>query len=230
MTRIRLEFTKGEAVGFISHLDTMKTFERAIRRAALPIAFSEGFNPHPKMSFGSALAVGVTSDTEYVDLELSRPVAAGEVKEVLSANLPPGFKINNAVEVPQEAPALMAILNRADYLVAGKLTGSWSQEQMDQALTEILRIEEVVIEKWSKKGLKEVNLRPGILSLSGSLADDGVKIEMSVMAGSERNIRPEEVVAALVKYQHLPVDPQGVKIHRKRLYISRDNQVLSPME
>ncbi|MDA8235290.1 MAG: TIGR03936 family radical SAM-associated protein [Clostridia bacterium] len=230
MTRIRMEFAKGDGVRFVSHLDTMKTFERAIRRAALPIAFSEGFNPHPKLSFGSALAVGVTSDGEYVDIELSRAVAAGEVMKALNASLPPGFRISKAAEVSQEAPALMAVLNRADYLVTGKITGSWSQAQMEQVILEFLQRDEAVIEKWSKKGAKEVDLRPGILNLSGGLENDTVRLEMSVMAGSEKNIRPEEVIAALVKYQNLPIDPQGVKIHRKRLYIFKDNKVLSPME
>jgi len=230
MTRIRVEFAKTDQVRFVSHLDTMKTFERAIRRAGLPIAFSEGFNPHPKISFGSALAVGVTSDGEYVDLEFSQPLIASEVQEALNENLPPGFRITRSRVIPPEAPALMAILNRADYLVTGMLTVPWTQAQLEHAITDIMQRKEVTVEKWSKKGPKQVDLRPGILQLSGFLDNNRVNIEMSVMAGSERNIRPEEVMAALVNYAGLPADPRGIRIHRRRIYIDQDTKILSPME
>ena len=95
--KLRALLTKGEAIRFISHLDYASLIERAIRRAKLPVAYSEGFNPHMKFSFASALAVGVTSEAEVMDVELSRPVAQPEAWDRLAAALPPGVRLGRLV-------------------------------------------------------------------------------------------------------------------------------------
>ena len=84
MATARMKFSKGEEVKYISHLDLQRTFQRALRRADIQIAYSQGFNPHPKLSFAMALAVGMTSEGEYVDVELAHPIDAKEMKERLN--------------------------------------------------------------------------------------------------------------------------------------------------
>lgn len=121
MPRFRIEFTKGDEVRFLSHLDVMKAFERAIRRAGMPIAFSEGFNPHPKMNFASALAVGVTSEAEFMDIELKENLPSAEVVKMLAKALPHGLDVKTGREVPTGAPALMSEVNRAVYQVKSTL-------------------------------------------------------------------------------------------------------------
>ena len=93
MYKYRAEITKGEEVRYISHLDYTGVIQRAICRAHLPAAYSEGFNPHMKMAFASALAMGVTSDKEYMDFEMARPLNAQEVMDRLNAHLPQGVRI-----------------------------------------------------------------------------------------------------------------------------------------
>lgn len=96
MQRIRIIYSKGEAVKYISHRDLMRAVQRAVRRAELPIAYSQGFNPHMKISWGNALKVGATSDHEEAELNFERWVKPDEVKERLNRALPKGLAIIEA--------------------------------------------------------------------------------------------------------------------------------------
>ena len=93
--KLRLRFKKEGLARFISHLDLMRTFERAFRRAELPIAFSQGFNPRPKMTFASALSVGISSSSEYLDVEFSEDVSASDVALTLNPALLDGIKVTD---------------------------------------------------------------------------------------------------------------------------------------
>ena len=99
----------------------MRAWERAFRRGAIPLAFSQGFNPHPKISFGSALAVGITSSGEYMDVELKSFREIKEIKATLENYLPLGLKVYDIVEIDPATPSLMSRINRAKYQVQGKL-------------------------------------------------------------------------------------------------------------
>jgi radical SAM-linked protein len=96
MQRIKLKYKKGEAVKFISHRDLMRTFQRAIRRAGLPIAYSQGFNPHMKISWGNALKVGATSESEYAEIQIDGWIRPHEAMAKLNAILPQGLEILEA--------------------------------------------------------------------------------------------------------------------------------------
>ena len=122
--KLRALLTKGEEIRFISHLDYAALIERAIRRAKLPVAYSEGFNPHMKFSFASALAVGVTSEAEVMDVELSRPVAQPEAWDRLAAALPPGVRLGRLVPYEGKAKSLMAAVDRAEYRVRVPYAGA----------------------------------------------------------------------------------------------------------
>jgi radical SAM-linked protein len=94
--RIRIKYTKGDEVKFISHRDLMRVFQRAVRRANMPIAYSQGFNPHMKISWGQALKVGKTSDSESAELQLENWIKPQELRERLNAQLPKGIEILEA--------------------------------------------------------------------------------------------------------------------------------------
>jgi radical SAM-linked protein len=96
MQRIKIKYTKGEEVKFISHRDLMRVFQRAIRRAEIPIAYSQGFNPHMKISWGQALKVGKTSGEEYAELNIEGWIKPRELQERLNQTLPPGIEILEA--------------------------------------------------------------------------------------------------------------------------------------
>src|SRR3974377_924526 len=98
--RLRIRFTRDETLKYIGHLDMARTWQRIVRRANLPLAYSEGFNPQPRMSFAAALPVGCTSDHEELDMVLSPPREIDEVKTQLDRALPPGMKGISSTELP----------------------------------------------------------------------------------------------------------------------------------
>ncbi|MGM9526493.1 MAG: TIGR03936 family radical SAM-associated protein, partial [Peptococcaceae bacterium] len=112
---IRMQFRKTREGRFLSHLDLMHTWERVIRRSRLPLAFSQGFNPHPKINFASACAVGTTSDGEYMDMELTEDMPLTQVKAALDQAMPPAFEVTALKVVQGKTPSLMSIITRARY-------------------------------------------------------------------------------------------------------------------
>jgi radical SAM-linked protein len=224
----RIEFSKGAEVRFLSHLELMRAFERAIRRAELPIAFSEGFNPHPKMSFSSALAVGVTCDKEYLDLELQQELNAQEVMERLNQSLPPGFKVRRCILLQKKERALMAMVAEASYKVKVSLLSPVTKEVIDEAVDRLLAKESLIIEKKAKKGSKLKEIRPGIFALKCVEANnEWAEFIFTVQAGSEGNIRPEEVLKALTEIVHLPLDLSTLVIHRAGIYTKGRKDLMS---
>ncbi len=230
MPRFRIEFSKGDEVRFLSHLDIMKAFERAIRRASIPIAFSEGFNPHPRMNFASALAVGVVSDREYLDMELKHEVDLKHIVGALSRAVPPGLRIREGKAIPREMPSLMAVVNRAVYKVTAPLKGKVQPDELAEAVADFMASSEVMITKRTKKGLREKNIRPGIIGLQARTEGDNVDFFITAVTGNEGNVRPEEVVCAFAERSGLPIDADSLYIKRTGLFIAKDGDLISPMD
>ena len=149
--KLRLRFKKEGLARFISHLDLMRTFERAFRRAELPIAFSQGFNPRPKMTFASALSVGISSSSEYLDVEFSEDVSASDVALKLNPALPEGIKVTD-VKMADEAISL-SMLNGAKYVVRLALN-EVDLEELKKSTKGLLEQKEIIIEKRTKSGKK----------------------------------------------------------------------------
>src|SRR5438067_405339 len=149
MRRLRVTFSKGEEVRYISHLDLMRTWERIMRRAAMKLAHSQGFNPRPRMVFAAPLPVGVTSEAEIVDVVLEDDLPANEFLERVTAALPPGLKLASAVEVALESPSVMASILSSDYIVDLEATGD-----VDQELARFLAMASVPYERLRKGAVK----------------------------------------------------------------------------
>jgi len=219
--RVRLCFTKGPGVRFISHLDLMRTFERALRRAALPLALTQGYHPRPKLTFASALALGATSEAEYLDVELASPVQLGDAIHRLNDVLPDALRVTAAGEVPGAARPLMAIVDTAAYELRPLWPlddGKW--ERLQSALADLLQEKTVLVERTTKSGTRQVNLRP--LILRAEVAGD--EINMLVRSGSRGNVRPDELLTLLGE------EPTQWHIHRVGLFIAREGRLSSPME
>ena len=165
LSSLRVRFIRGEEVKYISHLDMMKVFERAIRRAKLPIAYSQGFNPHPAMVFGLPLSVGVTSESEYADFEITCEMDPQEFSQKLNQNLPEGIRIS-ASNKKQTKANIMASIVSADYEILVATAEKQEHGYIKSVLDSIMSKSEVLIEKESKKGRKEVDIRPMIFELN----------------------------------------------------------------
>lgn len=184
--RIRLRFQKTGVLRFISHHDLMRLFERAIRRADVPIRMSQGFNPRPKISFPMALALGVEGIDEVVELELSRWIAPSKLQESLEAQLPSGLLIISAEPVPPKSPSRVEELV---YRIEGALPKGITREKIDEFLTG----EKFQVLREKKGGKKLFNLRSSIVSIS---LEDGVLL-LRLKPTKEGMARPDEVLDAI---------------------------------
>ena len=122
MKKLRLALNKGEELRFLSHLDYAQAVERMIRRAEIKMAYSEGFNPHMKISFSSALALGVTAAAEYIDMDVLEEDSVESIMERLYCVSPPGLEVLDGKEMPEKVKKMMAICNFAIYEVTGPIT------------------------------------------------------------------------------------------------------------
>ena len=224
---IRMQFCKTREGRFLSHLDLMHTWERVIRRSQLPLAYSQGFNPHPKINFASACAVGTTSDGEYMDMELTQELPVEQVEEMLQAVMPPAFRVSAMKVVSVKAPSLMSIIQRARYVLQLELVEEVSQEQLDAALENFWQQEEIVIYRYKKnsKDKKPVNIRPGVYELELTAEGKNALLHIQVQSGNEGNIRPEEVAYGLMA-TGMPMVQHVVRIHRQGLYVLDEKGIL----
>lgn len=225
---VRLKYSKTQEGRFLSHLDLLRTMERTFRRAGLKLAFSEGFNPHPKMSFASALAVGVTSSGEYADVELREDMSLQELRERLQEALPSALEIQEIKPI-ERGESLSARINLARYEVYAPLEDPLTEEELQRLITGLLQQPEIPVTRAGKKGPKEVNIRSGLYRLEGRAADSALILTMDVQTGSAGNVRPEEVLEALRQYGNLQTAP-GVRLHRTGLFIKEDKGIKTPLD
>jgi radical SAM-linked protein len=230
MAKIRLQITKGEAVRYISHLDYARTLERAIRRAKLPAAYSEGFNPHMKMAFASALALGVTSDAEYMDLELTGEVPVEEFTLALRRQLPQGIELRKVCPSPQQTPALMKVVNLATYTVTAMLTNG-DYERTEEAVAQFNAAAAVLYIKESPKGKREIDVKKYMANEVEITSWDGIRVQLAfaIHITPTGSVKPGEVLDVLSKEYGLPVKPDAALIHRNGLFINERQVRLTPI-
>ncbi len=161
--RMLARFYKDQSICEISHLDTLRAVQRAIRRAQIPVQYSQGFHPHMNIAFASALGVGLSSEAEWMDVPLSQEMEESTFEALLAPQMPAGMKLCEAHAVDDRYPALMSITAWADYNVCLSLTDQRSvielQEIMEQEIQN-LENQPVMAMKKSKKGIQEVDIQP----------------------------------------------------------------------
>jgi radical SAM-linked protein len=196
MQRLRLRFGRREPVRFISHLDTMRCWERALRRASVPLDYTQGFTPHPKLAVAVPLAVGVTSDSELMDIWLRKWLPPQSVMMLLRRELPHGFTVEEVWEVPAGGPALQAMVQRARY-VCSAVHGS-GLDGAQRSVEAFLRADSVVHEFERVREARSVDLRPLVHALEVSAGEEGAcGISMSLGAGQQGSARPDHLLEVL---------------------------------
>ncbi|UCH34946.1 MAG: DUF2344 domain-containing protein [Armatimonadota bacterium] len=216
MQQIVCRFAKGEAVKYISHLDLMRALERGMRRARLPLAHTEGFNPRPRVSYASALSVGHTSDAELMAVALTDPMDPTELRHTLNLNLPHGLQILQAwATPPHKRKTTLGDTDTAEYVVI--VEGALDELSLARRVDEFLARDEVWITRVREKSAKDLNLRPLVGSVTIARADAReAELHLRLRTGSSGGARPEEVLAAL------GIEGRGfrTRIHRNALYAS----------
>lgn len=182
--RVRMRFSKTGRARYISHLDLIRCFQRAVCRAKLPAAYSEGFHPHMQTSFAATLPLGFTSTAELMDLELSEAVPAEAVMERLNAVLPEGLCI-------QEAGDGILAFKKLAFARYRIMASSETPAQLHRALDAFLAQPEIITEKRTKKGgMKTVDLKPMVTAEGAAESPDGLEIRLCLPAGSSASLNP----------------------------------------
>ncbi|ADL12109.1 TIGR03936 family radical SAM-associated protein [Acetohalobium arabaticum] len=230
--KIRAKMAKGDEVKFISHLNLMNTLTRALRRARIPIKFSQGYTPRPAISFGSALAVGVVSKSEYIDFELETDFSVKKFKEDLNEELPPGIRILKVKEIPENTKSLMAVINAARYRIELKMEDTIDKSEAEEMLADFLSRDEImIIRKRRNKSDREFNLRPMVFELELlDVIDKKVVVEALIQTGSSGNLRTEELVRAFQQRYPVSDDFELTQVQRLGLYVKRGKKLLTPFE
>ena len=166
MKRLFLAITKGEEIRFLGHLDYLRTMERVVVRSGIPIAFSEGFNPHMKISLDSALAVGVTADPLYMEIKLEKDMPIEEVKECMQREMPKGMTIYHIEEAAQEWPKFVAFFNEDAYEMEGPVTEGADAEAAKEAIARFNALPSFIYQRVTPKKVREMEERisPSLLS------------------------------------------------------------------
>ncbi len=208
--KARIKFRKYGCMKFIGHLDIMRFFQKVMRRADIPIAFTGGFSPHMIMSFANPLGVGLTSDGEYFDIELTEDIDMEAAVTRMNQVVVEGIEIVNMVPISDEKKQTgMTIVAAADYRSALR-KGAFPEDWREQAKTFIAQPSIGIVKK-TKKSEKEVDIKPMIYQFE--VQDDS--IYMMVATGSVENLKPELVMQAFCQY--LGVDTETVAFAHHRL-------------
>lgn len=203
--RALIRFGKQPRLRFISHLDLQRFFQRAVNRTGLPIAWSQGFNPHPVMSFGSALALGWTSEYEVIDIKLSAPMGRKRTEDAIRAALPEDLPVIEVRMVDDRHAAPMALVKMADYRVT--LEGEGASAVVAQ-IPAFLSRETVNAVKKTKSGEKAINARPLVIDLAPTEAGFTARL----MLTERESIKPDLLIALLAEMAG--VEPPEARIHR----------------
>ena len=220
MQRLRVKFSRGEEIKFISHLDLMRCWERALRRAEIPLAYSEGFSPHPRIALASPLALGVTSEAELMDIVLTRWVSPHWFTAGVSRQLPAGIAILGVVPVAMTLPSLQSAIRSAEYRVG--LDAVMGKDAIEGAVENLLSLEELPWHHKRDTGDRRYDLRALVEDvwviewpLASSKEESSAKgvLGMTLRCDSSGSGRPEQVALAL----GITESPRSV--HRTKLVL-----------
>ncbi|WP_184676225.1 TIGR03936 family radical SAM-associated protein [Saccharothrix violaceirubra] len=235
MQRLRVRYAKRGRLRFTSHRDIARTFERALRRAGVPMAYSQGFNPHPKVSWANAAPTGVASEAEYVEVQVVEEVEPEALRAALDAALPPGLDI---LEIVQSGGGnLPERIDASRWRI--ELPGV-SPDRLEFAVAALLSATSVEVERLTKDGKRLLDVRPALVSaqVDGHSSDAGhdapglsqpCGILMTVVRQTTPTVRPDDVLSALRVVADLvpPVPAKATRMAQGRL--EDDGNLVDPL-
>jgi radical SAM family uncharacterized protein/radical SAM-linked protein len=213
--RFRVRYAKNGTTRFIGHLDLVRIFDRTLRRAGIPVAYSQGFHPHPKMSFGPPLPLGMRSVAEYVDFSLASPCR--DIGTLLARAMVEGMEVLSIRPIAEKAESLTKIITFAEYRIRCEMDGPLAGR-----IRGILDCERIMVERITKSGPKELDIRPGIRELAVTPEGDGIFMLLGLEAG--KSARPAEVADLLFERR------RTFEVIRTEQYAEMEGRRVSPME
>ncbi|MCR5608362.1 MAG: TIGR03936 family radical SAM-associated protein [Lachnospiraceae bacterium] len=239
----RIIFYKFGVMKFLGHLDIMRYFQKAFKRAKIDVSYSKGYNPHMIMSFASPLGTGLTSDGEYLDVSLNEDIDNKVLIDRLNEQMVDGMYIAGAAKLSDECKNSMSIVAAATYLVSVK--DGYNQEIyyfkniFREKIKELYSSDEIKVIKATKKSEKEVDIKPLIINIdyndfdySNSCAeifDNQIHVVMTLSAGSENNLKPELIIKALCEFCNINYNEFAYQYHRTEMYYREDDDAIKPL-
>lgn len=231
-----IEFSKTGIICYTSHLDIMKVFKRAFKKAGINIAYSQGFNPHPKMGFAQPLSLGYWGLQEYVEFETAEenmdsqaadvhPADPEDLLAALSAIMPEGLELKRILEAPWLKKTLAAENIAAEYMIEIPL-GSEAVQTLDEGWESFMDQPQIQTLKKQKKKKEPVliDIKPKIQTLAFQCLNETLYINTLLDAGSESNLSPELLITSLLDFLKLPICRSDINVARKRLIFKEDTQ------
>ena len=216
--KVRIKYSKSGVLRFIGHLDIMRYFQKAIRRADIDIAYSTGYSPHQIISFAAPLSLGVTSEGEYFDAELVTFTNSEDIINRLNEVMVDDITITDAVLLDENAKNSMSVVAASDYVISFNEDLA-IKDKLIERVTDYISGEHILIVKKTKKSEKEVDIKPFIYDLHL----EGDKIYMLLATGSVENLKPALVIEGLYNYVGIEYNKFDYRIHRIEAYM-RDEQ------
>lgn len=219
--KIRIKFRKWGCMKFIGHLDMLRYFQKAMRRADVDIRYSEGFSPHQIMSFAAPLGVGITSDGEYFDIEVHSTKTSVEMLKDINAAMVDGVEVTGYVALLDDAKTAMSIVTAADYVLSYKegYESPLSYEEWSSKVDEFFtNAKEFTIIKKTKKSEREMDLKPLVYDFKVQEQDGIPVFYIKVSTGSVDNIKPELLLASMYEKLGLEYKEEAIAIHRCDVY------------
>lgn len=216
--KVRIKYSKSGVLRFIGHLDIMRYFQKAIRRADIDIAYSTGYSPHQIISFAAPLSLGITSEGEYFDAELVTFTNSEDIINRLNEVMVDGITITDAVLLDENAKNSMSVVAASDYVISFNEDLA-IKDKLIERVTDYISGEHILIVKKTKKSEKEVDIKPFIYDLHL----EGDKIYMLLATGSVENLKPALVIEGLYNYVGIEYNKFDYRIHRIEAYM-RDEQ------
>lgn len=230
--KIRIKFRKWGCMKFVGHLDMLRYFQKAVRRAEIDICYSEGYSPHQIMSFAAPLGVGITSDAEYFDIEVHSTRSTEESIKAFNSTMVDGVEITGYVKLPDHAKTAMSIVTAADYTLSYKegYSSPLSKSGWEQKIKELFwNADRFTIIKKTKKSERELDLKPLVYQFSVNGTQERPEFFLSVSTGSQVNIKPELVLASLYERLGMECDELALQIHRLEVYAEDDSGARVPL-
>lgn len=226
--RYLIKFTKEENIKFISHLDVLKTIQKNIRRAGLPMEYSKGFNPHMATSIAQPLSVGVYSNGEYMDIVLTQEMDENEIIDKLNDTSPSGINYISALAIPyvegqKKVPQSMALIDAARYTIKVKYSDT---SDVELQMNELMEKEEWNIIKKTKKGEKEVNIKTLIKEFSFWIKDGALILNVLISTGSREHLSADLLVKYIQQNTDNALIDSFVEVRREEMYFYKNDKLV----
>ena len=225
MAKYVLKFSKEGFFKYTSHLDLLRFYKRSFKRLGIKLAYSQGFNPHPKMGFAQPLSLGYSSIAEYLEFETQEQIPATDIREKLVAIMPEGLKIQDCVEYTREGKTLAGQTVAADYVIAiplNKDCGDITKLDANKLCHDFMAQEQIVAKKRQKKTKEfvDVDFKDKIRKVELAFAGPQLIISTSLDAGSDSNASPELLIEALLKFTGWNIERYDIEVMRKKIYFA----------